>query len=241
MRTSMSSQVSSAHGVKVLTYGPSGVGKTTLIATAPKPVLISAESGVLSLRPANLQKLYGVNTPGVTYDVPLILISTIADFDEAYRWCATSHEARQFQTLGIDSISEVAERVLEHALKTVGAKDPRKAYGELSEKVVKLTKDFRDLAGFHVYVSAKMGAMKDEQTGLTTYGPDAPGQKVGPALPFLFDEVFRLGVASPPNAPKYRYLQTDIDAQYIAKDRSGMLDAIEPPNLTHIFRKILGA
>jgi Cdc6-like AAA superfamily ATPase len=37
-------------GINCLVYGRAGVGKTMLTATAPKPLLISAEAGLLSLR-----------------------------------------------------------------------------------------------------------------------------------------------------------------------------------------------
>jgi hypothetical protein len=67
-----------------------------------------------------------------------------------------------------------------------------------------------------------------------------PGQKLGPQLPYLFDEVFHMGVASDPQGKKYRYLQTEADLQHDAKDRSGLLDAYEAPDLTAIFNKIRG-
>ena len=37
------------HGIKCVVYGFSGVGKTVLCSTAPKPIVLSAESGLLSL------------------------------------------------------------------------------------------------------------------------------------------------------------------------------------------------
>jgi hypothetical protein len=35
-----------------------------------------------------------------------------------------------------------------------------------------------------------------------------------------------------------RWLQTTLGANYIAKDRSGKLDDLEEPNLTHIINKL---
>ena len=67
-----------------------------------------------------------------------------------------------------------------------------------------------------------------------------PGSKLGPQLPYLFDEVFRLGKNKTPQGVSYRFLQTDGDLQYVAKDRSGLLEELEPANLTHVFNKILG-
>ena len=55
-----SSRQNLEQGVKVLTWAESGMGKTTLCATAPRPVILSAESGLLALNKKNLEKLYGV-------------------------------------------------------------------------------------------------------------------------------------------------------------------------------------
>ena len=37
------------HKIKALVYGASGVGKTTFGATAPNPIFLSAEGGLLSV------------------------------------------------------------------------------------------------------------------------------------------------------------------------------------------------
>ena len=37
-------------GVKCVVYGPAGGGKTRLLATAPSPIILSAEKGLLSLK-----------------------------------------------------------------------------------------------------------------------------------------------------------------------------------------------
>ncbi len=228
-------------GVKVLAYSLSGMGKTMLCATAPAPIIISVESGLLALRKSNIEQIFGINTPGICYNIPVIHITTMEDFKNARLWLEGSHEARQFQTVCIDSITECAERVL--CGKKLSNKDPRKAYGEMLDQMVVDIKAFRDLPGKNVYMSAKMEASKDEMSGMVKWGPMMPGQKLGPQLPYLFDEVFRLGVGQYQTAQggqKYRYLQTEADPQFDAKDRSGALDSIEQPNLTHIFNKILG-
>ena len=225
-------------GVKVLCYGPAGGGKTVLMATAPTPLLISAESGSLSLRQANLERLFGVGNPHITYNMPMIEIKTVEDLTDAYNWCAQSPQAQQFQTIGIDSITEIGEVVLNNAKRQV--KDPRQAYGELIEKMETLVRLFRDLPNKNVVVSAKMAPTKDELTGVVKYGPSMPGAKLANNLPYFFDEVFRLGVGQTPQGEKYRFLQTQPDLQYEAKDRSGALAPMEAPILSAIFAKILG-
>lgn len=68
-----------------------------------------------------------------------------------------------------------------------------------------------------------------------------PGSKLGPKLPYFFDEVFRLGVNRDNKDHTFRYLQTQPDLQYNAKDRSGALAAMEEPHLGKIFAKIMAA
>ena len=216
-------QAAQWHGIKALVYGKSGAGKTKLAATAPAPVILSAESGILSLR---------------EYRIPMIQIRTVAELTEAHQWALNSAEARQFATIYIDSISEIGEVVLANAKAQV--KDPRQAYGELIEKMMMTIKAFRDLPGKNVVMAAKQEPIKDEMTGIVQYGPSMPGSKLGPQLPYLFDEVFRLGVGKTLQGVEYRFLQTGPDLQYDAKDRSGSLDPVEPPDLSFVFNKILG-
>lgn len=236
---STSSQEARVSGVKVAVYGGSGMGKTALTATLPRPVLISAESGLLSLAPNNLVRIYGANRTDITYDVPIIKITTLADLSDAYRWCTSSAEAAHFDSFALDSLTEIAEVVL--ATAKAGSKDPRQAYGVLIDDMMKCVRQFRDIPQKHIYMSMKMEPIKDELSGITKYGPSMPGQKLGPALPYFFDEVFRLGVNKDAQGTPYRFLQTQPDLQYDAKDRSGALAPVEYPHLGAIFQKILAA
>ena len=224
------------NGVKMLTYGKAGLGKTMLIVTAPNPVLISAESGLLSLRKENIERVFGKDDPEISYHIPVIKINSIDDLIEAYEWCKTK-EADQFQTIGIDSLSEIAEVVLANAKSQV--KDKRQAYGELLDQMNDTIRKFRDLPGKHVYAVAKQEHIKDEATGTSLFGPSFPGSKLSQGTPYLFDEVFHIGVAKTNDGDSYRYLRTQPDLQYDAKDRSGALDEIEQPNLTYLFDKIM--
>ena len=210
------------HGIKVLVYGKAGYGKTYLVRTAPAPLILSAESGVLSLRDVA---------------IPMIQIRTVQDLIEVYNWVLGSKEAQQFATIYIDSISEIGEVVLANAKTLV--KDPRQAYGELIEKMLMTIKSFRDLPGKHVVMAAKQEAIKDDLTGIVAYGPSMPGSKLAPQLSYLFDEVFRLGIGKTQQGQEYRFLQTQPDLQYDCKDRSGVLASVEPPDLNHVFNKIL--
>lgn len=228
-----------ANGVKMSIYGRSGMGKTMLSCTAPAPLVISAERGLLSLKKENIERVWGVNTPGITYELPVIQIETIDDLVAAEQYCRTNPQAQQFQTIIVDSVSEVAEKVLAHAKK--GAKDPRQAYGVMLEQMLEVIKSFRDLDGKHVVLLFKEERSKDEGTGLTLAGPSVPGQKLGPASPYLTDEVFQLFSGRNPDQSSYRALRTQPDFSADAKDRSGALDEIEFPHIGNVINKILGA
>lgn len=239
MEFTSANTASEVGGVKTLVYGGSGMGKTMLMATMPKPLLISAESGLLSLRKPNLERVFGPGKPHIDYDVKVIKVRNVQELTEAHSWCAANAYSAGFRSIGMDSISEIMEQVLINAKAQV--KDPRQAYGELIDKGQALVRAFRDLPGLNICVAAKMEPMKDEFTGVVKYGPSVPGSKLGPSLPYFFDEVFRIGVNKDQAGKEFRFLQTQPDLQHEAKDRSGMLAPMEFPHLGSVFSKVLAA
>jgi len=212
----------SANGVKLLVYGQAGAGKTTLITTLPKPIVLSAEGGLLSIQDA---------------DLPYIEIGSMDDLMEAYEWLTGSKEAKGYVSVALDSISEIAEVVLNSEKKI--AKDPRQAYGAMQEKMADVIRAFRDLPDRHVYMSAKLEKTQDEM-GRVTYAPSMPGNKTGQALPYFFDEVLALRVEKDSDGASQRALMCDSDGLWLAKDRSGKLGAWEAPDLGEIIAKIGG-
>ena len=212
----------SANGVKLLVYGQAGAGKTSLIPTMPKPIVLSAEGGLLSIQDA---------------DLAYIEIASMEDLREAYTWLTESADARDFQSVALDSISEIAEVVLNHEKKV--NKDPRAAYGAMQEQMADIIRAFRDLPGRHVYMSAKLEKTQDEM-GRVLYAPSMPGNKTGQALPYFFDEVLALRVEKDAEGNTQRALMCDSDGLWLAKDRSGKLGAWEAPDLGVIINKIGG-
>lgn len=212
----------SANGVKMLVYGQAGAGKTSLVTTLPEPVVLSAEGGLLSI---------------AHHDVPYITIKSLDDLYQAYDWLVKSDEAKQFQSVALDSISEVAEVVLDHELKA--NKDGRAAYGELNTKMANLIRAFRDLPGKHVYMSAKLEKSQDEM-GRMLYGPSMPGKSLTQQLPYFFDFVFPLRVEKDADGNTQRAIMTDSDGLWQAKSRGQGLSVWEAPNLGAIIQKIGG-
>ena len=190
-----------------------------MIRTLPNPLVLSAEAGLLSIQDA---------------DLAYIEIKTIDDLREAYSYIM-SEEGAGFESIALDSISEIAEVIL-NAEKKV-AKDPRQAYGAMQEQVSDLIRAFRDIPGKHVYMSAKLEKSTDEM-GRILYAPSMPGNKTGQQLPYFFDEVLALRVERDAEGNVQRALMCDGDGLWQAKDRSGKLAAWEAPDLGAIVEKI---
>ena len=210
----------SVNGVKMLVYGPAGAGKTSLIPSLPNPIVLSAEGGLLSIQGA---------------DIPFIEVNTMDALREAYTWLTESDEAKAFESVALDSISEVAEVVLAHELKK--NKDGRAAYGELNSTMQELIRSFRDLPGKHVYFSAKLEKSQDEM-GRILYNPGMPGKSLTQGLPYFFDLMMALRVEKDADGIAQRALMCDSDGIWAAKDRSGKLEAWEAPDLGAIIAKI---
>lgn len=209
------------NGLKIIVFGASGAGKTSLIKTLPNPVILSAEAGLLSINDS---------------EIPYIEIRNVADLMEAYQWAATSAEAQQFESVALDSISEVAEVVLANEKRK--NKDARAAYGELQQTMMDVLRSFRDLNGKHVYMSAKMEKAQDEQ-GRILYSPSMPGSKLGQQIPYLVDECYALRTEKDQDGVVQRALMTQSDGLWSVKSRA-KLDAWEAPDLGAIIRKVGG-
>lgn len=203
------------NGIKVLVHGPAGAGKTYLSrTTGGNPVIISAESGLMSLR---------------DIDLPVIEINSIADLEAAYSFLTSSADAKDFDWIILDSISEIAEQCLSFEKKQT--KDGRAAYGALNDKMAGIIRAFRDLPK-NVYFSCKQERVKDEVNGTFLYSPSLPGTKLSQSIAYFFDFVFALRVERTDEGEITRYLQTARDYQYEAKDRSGALPLFMPPDLS---------
>lgn len=213
-----STKTVTTNGIKALVYGMSGAGKTTLAGTLDRPLVLSAESGLLAL---------------AGKDIDFIEIGSIDDLRSAYDFVMKS----DYKHVVLDSISEIAEVVLSEAKKA--SKDPRQAYGAMADQVTDLIRAFRDIPGRDVIFIAKAEKATDE-AGRMLYSPSMPGQKVGQNMAYFFDLVLALRVEKNEENEIVRALLCNTDGLWSAKDRSGKLDLWERPNLKSIFAKIKG-
>ncbi len=222
------SQLAQLQGAKCMVYGESGAGKTRLLASAPRPLIISAEKGLLSLR---------------KFNIPAWPIESMKDLAEVYTYLQKSAEARQFDTVGLDSASDIAEVIFAETQRKQA--DPRKLYPKVQEQVTQAFRDFRDLPGKNVVFLAKQEHSQDAM-GIKSYFPSFPGNKLAQAAPYFFDEVFHLFRWEDPQsrAPSW-WLRTQPADGFTAKDRSGALNILESADpaagggLAYIFQKMM--
>lgn len=212
-----------SNGLKILVHGPAGSGKTVLSATTGEPTLIiSAEAGLLSIQ-------------GAPSYIQTTVVNSVDDVDEVHRYLST--QKHKFKWVILDSITEIGEVCLAHEIKT--NPDPRKSYPAFQSKMEQTIKKFRDLRGMNVMMTCKQVRKEDADSGIARYTPMMPGNKLGPAVPYLFDLVLALRVEKNPETKVLeRHLQTYQDLKYEAKDRSGVLEKFEEPDLQAILSKV---
>lgn len=208
--------------VTIVVYGKSGSGKTRLIASLPRPFIISVEKGLLSL---------------AGEDIDFTEIASFDEFIEAYTTLLNTQD--QWDSLCIDSISELAEILLAEE-KKLEAKDQRRAYQKVQETMYSLFRALReDFPGKIIYLTTKVD--KDTNLeGLTQFAPMMPGNKIAQNISYFFDEVFALRQFKNQEGVVESWLMCRGDEMWLAKDRSGRLSDYEPFDLGAIVRKIRG-
>lgn len=210
----------SASSIKMIGYGAAKVGKTKAISTLPNPITLSCEGGLLVLQ---------------ENDLPYIEVRSIDDLYDAYAWLMESDEAKQYESVALDSLTEMGEVVLAAEKKVMVSgklRDPRQAYTAMSDQMSEVIREFRDIPNRHVYFSAQMEKMVDE-TGAVLFAPAMPGQKFPQKIPYFFDEVFAFRIED-----GFHSIMTATDGIWTAGDRSGKLDKWEEPDLGAIIKKI---
>lgn len=214
------------NGVKCVGYGSSGCGKTKLVATAPRPIYISAERGGLSLKGMSIMAMPE--------------IKTLADLVNIHAWVMNSKEAGAYDTICLDSVSEIADVIM--TSQKGSTPNGLKAHGMANDLVLnRLFRDFRDMPQKHVYFIAKEVSFANAVPNLPRlYAPVMPNSTQRNELPYFFDVVFRyVVVPQAAGQEPWRGLQTYNDGSAVAKDRSGKLAMWEPPHLGALFEKAM--
>jgi len=207
-------------GVKSVIYGPAGSGKTPVINTAPKPILLACEPGLLSMRNSIVPTWEGY-TP-----------ERINDF---FKWLFNSKEASLFDTVAIDSTSHMADIYLQAALKT--NKHGLAAYGEMASNTLAHLNTLYYTRYKHTYLIAKQEIINEN--GLTIKRPYYPGKQLPVELPHKFDQILQLDIQNVPGVGQVKAFRCQASIDVLARDRTGMLSEFEPPDFNAIVKKAM--
>jgi len=225
--------------IKIVVYGYPGVGKTTLAGTLEplgKVLFISFEAGTGSIAGLDIPMLdCTVNDKGEI----LLPKARLDKVKEAYKYLLTDEAKEKFDHIFIDSISEIADCIVESLQNNPEYSDPSKAlkmWGQYTKEMKTFIKLFRDLPHYNVIFTSLLDNDKDE-SGNFSKGLAFPG-KISQRAPQFFDEVFMLEVKKDKEGNEHRMLLTDSTTNAIAKDRSGVLEKYEPADLSLIIEKI---
>lgn len=202
--------------LKVMIYGLPGCGKTTFAATAPKPLVIDVERGARSV--------LNVNNP-----VDVLEYRSIEQVEKTIEYLSAGNEAfKKYDTIVLDSISEMQRRLLDQQLRALGGGAPvYKAdwgvYGENTQRLRMLVSAFRDIDK-HLICTAHSKEEKDDQTGLTVTRPDLT-PKLAATVAGLFDIVGYLRI----NQKGERILRVQPTKMVLAKSRLALPEEISSP------------
>lgn len=207
------------YGCKAIIYGPPGTGKTPLINTAPRPLLLACEPGLLSMRGSN---------------VPTYRAFTAKDIDDFFQWFFNSNETKNYDTLAVDSISEMCATYLIEAEKQ--NKHGLAAYGQMGREVMKNLRPLYYTQYKHTYLIAKMDTDKH---GMRR--PHYPGQWLPIEMPHMYDFILFLAKATIPGVMGEQ-LAFRCNGTYdiLARNRTGNLNDYEPPHFGQLIQKALG-
>ena len=254
-------RLAEARGVKAAILGKPGIGKTWLLNTtaATTTLFIDLEAGDLavqgwpgaSIRPRTWEEcrdialfLAGPN-PALRDDQPYAAVQ----YDRVIREYGDPHSMDHYQTLFIDSITAAGRLCFqwcrgqpEAFSERTGRPDIRGAYGLHGREMIAWLTHLQHARARNVVFVGILDEKLDD-FNRKVFSLQIDGSKTSLELPGIVDEVLTLAEIKDQSGAPYRALvcQTINPWGYPAKDRSGRLDLLEPPNLTGLFAKITGA
>lgn len=154
--------------LKALFYGPPGVGKTTLCATADlvpemyPAIVMNIEAGVLSLTDPGV---YGGKEP-----VDVVDFTSWEDLDKFIHWLEDMEHG--YKTVIVDSVSEMTKLSLDHVVANATKKRPEdevflEDYGSNNKRMRRFIRRFRDLP-MHVLMTCHDSEIEDSDKSKKT-------------------------------------------------------------------------
>lgn len=203
------------HKIKAVVYGSSGTGKTSFGGTAKNAIFASAEGGLLAI--ADKQPNY-------------VEIKSLNDLRELLNYLKT--QPHKYETVIIDSITEINEIIKADIEKKTGKAMEIKDWGTLAKNIKEILRGFRDLP-MHVLFIAQESTEKDGDV-VTKVVPSLNG-KAATEIAYFMDIVGYLYMEKATGARK---LITLPNSMYLTKDRSKVIGNDTPADFSAWVEKI---
>lgn len=263
-------RLAQANNIKGVISGPSGVGKTSLLRTLdPATTLgLDLEAGLLAVEDwagDSISVRQQAQAMGITaWDFCRHMAAMIGGPDPSRRAdemysqqhydyaCSLFGGSREdllgkYETIFVDSIT-VAGRYSLHfanghpdATTKQGKRDARAAYGIHGQEMIGWLTQIQHTPDKNVWLVGILQEREDDY-GRRTWSMQIDGSKASLELPGIMDEVISMVIMDDGQNQPYRAFVTHLDNPwgYPAKDRSGRLELLEPPDLGALMRKIKG-
>lgn len=225
---------------KVLIYGDSRVGKTTLASTAPKPLLyVDAESGGKSIPPSERK---GIDRWHV---------KSWGDVQKAVDYLYGRASADGYKSAVFDSLTEMGDLLIEHILSgpgVTGRVSPdtmsQADWGTYAQEMLRFLRELRDVPDLHVILIALAQDIDVEVKGKLTLvrRPMIGGKKAPLHAPALMDIVAYVELAETADGDVVQEVQVRSIDGVIAGARVPGKDVLPPvlenPRLDELFNLI---
>ena len=251
--------------INIAIFGTSGSGKTTQARTLdPKKTLfVDLEAGTLAIQDwagdvLDVRKV-AIELNVHPWEVAKAIAVWIggpdpADTDGSYsaasyaNICAAFGDPaspEKYDTVFVDSITVASRMAFQWSQKQpaafsekTGKPDNRGAYGLLGQEMIRWITHLQH-ASKSIIVVGILDSTKDD-LNRWTHAPQIEGGKTGRELPGIFDQVLTLASMKTPTGEDYRAFicWQQNDWGFPAKDRSGRLNMVEPPDLGALIHKI---
>ena len=158
-------------GVKICVYGAAGVGKTPLAKTVGKALILAAEDGVGTVSAA---------------DIPLIRVRDTATLNGMKQWLKVPANIAQYDWIFLDSLSNLTQVIFTEVMETTKSADPRKFYGELTNRIIPFLEVLFSLDK-NIVVTMWQGEQTTPAGAFQRYVPATKGQAIAQYCMHFFD------------------------------------------------------
>jgi len=247
-------------GIKGVIFGPSGIGKTSLLwtLTASTTLFFDLEAGDLAIEGLAIDAIrprtwtecrdFAVFIGGPNPALRDEQVYSTAHYAAVCKKFGEPSVLEKYDTVFIDSITVAGRLCFQwckgqpeaHSEKT-GKPDVRGAYGLHGREMIAWLTHLQHTRGMNVWFVGILDQKLDD-FNRKVFSPQIDGSKTGLELPGIVDQVITMtDIAGGDGSPQRGFVCHTLNPWgFPAKDRSGRLAMVEPPHLGKLMEKIRG-